>query len=129
MTERRSLYDRHPDYRVDLEPSARRVRVLAGGEPIADTTRSLIVRETRHEPVVYVPLADVRADVVERTSHTTFCPFKGDASYWTVRVGGVVLENVMWGYEKPFDEVAGLAGFVAFYPDRVEWQQDDDEDA
>lgn len=129
MAERRSLYDRHPDYRIDLVPSARRVRVLAGGEPIAETTRSLIVRETGHDPVVYLPLADVRADVVERTAHTTVCPFKGDASYWTVRVGGVVLENVMWGYEKPFDEVAGLAGFVAFYPDRVEWQIDEGEGA
>jgi uncharacterized protein (DUF427 family) len=120
MTGKRSLHSEHPDYRVDLEPSADRVRVRALGEVVADTTRALIVRETRHAPVVYLPLEDVRRELIEPTAHTTFCPFKGEASYWTLRVGGRALENVLWGYASPFDEVAGLAGYVAFYPDRVE---------
>jgi len=124
-SERRSLYHRHPGYRVDLEPGPSRVRVRALGEWVADTTRSLVVRETDHEPVVYLPLDDVRADRLDRTTHTTFCPFKGDASYWSLRVGERVLENVLWGYERPFDEVAGLAGFVAFHADRVDMRIDE----
>ena len=120
MSEPRSLYHKYPDYRVDLDPSERRVRVRIGGELIADTERALIVRETKHDPVTYVPLADVRGDLIEPTDHTTFCPFKGDASYWTVRVGDQTFENVLWGYPEPFEEVAGIAGYVAFYPDRVE---------
>jgi len=129
MTDPRSLWHRHPDYRVDLEPSDRHVRVRALGEVIADTRRSVVVHETRHAPVVYVPLADVRDDVLERTTHTTFCPFKGDASYWSVRVGDRVLENVVWSYAQPFDEVARLVGLAAFYPDRVEWEIDGAGDA
>ncbi len=120
MTERRSLYHEYPDYRVDLEPCDARIRVRVGGELVADTTRALIVRESKHAPVTYVPLDDVRGELVEPTDHTTFCPFKGDARYWTVQIGERTFENLIWGYPEPFDEVAGIAGFVAFYPDRAE---------
>ena len=60
---------------------------------------------------------------LERTQHTSFCPFKGGASYWTLRAGGRVEVNAVWSYEDPFDEVAGLKDYVAFYPDRVEWER------
>jgi uncharacterized protein (DUF427 family) len=60
---------------------------------------------------------------LDRTDHETFCPFKGEASYWTIRVGDRSAENAVWGYEDPFEEVAGLAGHVAFYADRVEWER------
>ena len=123
MSERRSLYHEYPDYRVDLEPSDESVRVRIGGELIAESDRALVVRETKHDPVTYVPLEDVRQELIEPTSHTTFCPFKGDASYWTVRAGDRVEENVIWGYADPFEQVAGLKGYVAFYPDRVEWER------
>ena len=122
MSARRSLYHEYPDYRVDIEPSGQTVRVGLGGELLAETHRAVTVRESKHAPVTYLPLEDVRADLIEPTDHTTFCPFKGDASYWTVRVADRVEENVLWGYEKPFPEVAGLVGYVAFYPDRVEWE-------
>ena len=121
MAKRESLYHKFPDYRVDLDPSTTRVRVTFGGEVVADSDRTLVVRETKHEPVVYFPREDVRFDLLEPTSHTTFCPFKGEASYWTLRVGDRVEENVIWSYADPFDEVAGLKDYVSFYADRVDW--------
>jgi uncharacterized protein (DUF427 family) len=124
MPRGKSLYRKYPDHRVDLEPSSQRVRVEFDGELIAESDRTLIVRETRHDPVVYFPRDGVRFDRLERTDHETFCPFKGEASYWTLRVGDRVEENAVWSYEDPFDEVADLKDYVAFYPDRVDWQRD-----
>ena len=124
MASRESLYHRYPDYRVDLDPSAERVRVRFAGEVIADSEKTVWVRETRHDPVVYFPREDVSFEHLERTDHKTFCPFKGDASYWTIRVGDRLEENAVWSYEDPFDEVAGLKGCVSFYADRVEWSRD-----
>jgi uncharacterized protein (DUF427 family) len=125
MGERQSLYHKFPDYRVDLEPEPERVRVRVrvGTEVLADSGRALLVKETKHDPVVYLPRDDVRLDLLERTDHTTFCPFKGEASYWTLRLGSQVEENVVWSYEDPFDEVAGLKDYMAFYPERVEWER------
>ena len=124
MPRGKSLYREYPDYRVDLEPSSARIRVELNGELIAESDRTLIVRESRHDPVVYFPREAVRLDLLEATDHETFCPFKGEASYWTLRVGDRVEENAVWSYEDPFDEVAGLKDYVAFYPDRVDWHRD-----
>ncbi len=121
MAKRESLYHKYPDYRVDLDPSTARVRVSFAGEVIAESERTLVVRETKHPPVVYFPRQDVRFDLLEATSHSTFCPFKGDASYWTLQVGDLVEENVVWSYADPFDEVAGIKDYVSFYADRVDW--------
>jgi uncharacterized protein (DUF427 family) len=118
-----SLYHKHPDHRVDIESGTRRIRVKLGGVVIAESGRTLTVRETNHEPVAYFPRQDVRFDFLESTSHQTFCPFKGDASYWTIRVGDEVRENVVWSYEDPFPQVERLKGYVAFYADRVEWER------
>lgn len=123
MPKGQSLFHKYPDYRVDLEPCAERVRVTCGGEVLADSTATLTVRESRHDPVTYFPRADVRLDQLERTDHETFCPFKGQASYWTIRAGGADGENAVWSYEDPFDEVAGLKDYVAFYADRVQWER------
>lgn len=119
-----SLYHKHPNHRVELEPSSERIRVKLDGVVVADSDRTLTVRETNHDPVPYFPRQDVRFDLLEPTSHQTFCPFKGDASYWTIRVGSNVRENAVWGYEDPFPEVKGLADYVAFYADRVEWERE-----
>ena len=120
MPKGESLYRQYPDYRVDLEPNPDRVRVFLGDEMIADSRRTLLVRETRHEPVVYFPREDVSFEHLVRSEHTSFCPFKGEASYWTLRVAGRESENAVWSYEDPFDEVAGLKGYLAFYTDRVQ---------
>ncbi len=121
MAKRESLYHKVPDYRVDLDPSSVRVRVSFAGEVIAESERTLMVRETKHTPVVYFPRDDVRFDLLEATSHVTFCPFKGEASYWTLRVGDRAEANVVWSYADPFDEVAGIKDYVSFYADRVDW--------
>ena len=119
-----SLYAKYPDYRVDLSPSSERIRVSLGDETIADSSRTVTVLETKHDPVVYFPQEDVRFELLEATDHTTFCPFKGAASYWTARAKDRVEDNVAWGYEDPFDEVASLKDYVSFYPDRVEWHRE-----
>jgi len=90
------------------------VRILAGGAVIADSERALLLHETGHPVRAYIPRADVSAPV-EPSPKTSHCPFKGDASYWTV--AGV--ENAAWSYEEPKGDVAQIRGLLAFYPDRV----------
>lgn len=107
-------------YRIALEPARGRVRVLFEGVAVADSERAVVLHETRHPPVLYVPLADVRMDLLAPTPHRTHCPFKGDASYWTLRVGDRVVENAAWAYEEPVAEAAGLRGHLAFYHERVD---------
>jgi uncharacterized protein (DUF427 family) len=123
MPEGRSLHSRYPDHRVELEPGTERVRVRFHGQLVADSRRTLIVRETKHDPVVYFPKADLDARFLEPSGHATFCPFKGEASYWSLRVGEHRAEDAIWGYDDPFEEVASLAGYRAFYPDRVDWER------
>ena len=118
MPKGQSLYHEYPDYEVALERNPERVRVTLHGELIADSTRTLIVRETRHAPVVYFPREDVRFEWLERMDHKSFRPFKGEASYWSLRVGEHSEANAVWSYEDPFEQVAGLAEYLAFYPDR-----------
>jgi uncharacterized protein (DUF427 family) len=124
MPRGQSLYHKYPDHRVDIESSPKRIRVRLGGEVIADSDRTLTVLETNDEPVAYFPRPDVRFDFLEQTTHQTFCPFKGEASYWTIRVRNEVRENAVWSYQDPFPEVDRLKGYVAFYADRVEWERE-----
>lgn len=118
MPKGKSLYHEFPDYEVALEPNPQRMTVTFHGEVVAASARTLRVRETKHAPVVYFPREDVRFELLQRTAHETFCPFKGEASYWTLRIGGRCAENAVWSYEDPFEQVAGLRDYVAFYPDR-----------
>jgi uncharacterized protein (DUF427 family) len=114
-----------PDHRVDLLPEGRRVKVTFGGVTIADTDAALRVEETGHGPVYYLPGKDVRLDLMHPTEHHTRCPYKGEASYWTIEVSGDAgstkrSENAVWAYPTPYDEVSGIAGSYAFYPNRVD---------
>ena len=109
-----------PEHRVDLHPDNKHVRVTFGGKVIADSTASLRCEETGHGPVYYIPAKDMAIDLMKKTEHTTYCPFKGTASYWTIDVGGNRSENAIWGYEAPYDETAPLAGYYAFYGSRVD---------
>lgn len=125
---RESGFKTNPQYRITFEPSPRRVRVKFNGEWIADSTNAHLLFETRHLPVYYFPRRDVRMDLLRPTEHHTFCPYKGEAAYWTVAVGDKVSENAVWGYPEPFEEVAQISDFVAFYWDRVEgWYEEDEE--
>ncbi len=116
---RRSAFADHPDYRVDLERSPERATVEWQGKTVADSTRALRVHVTGHDEVTYFPREDVRMDLLERTDHTSTCPFTGEASYFSIRVGDRVAENAVWSYEDPFDEVAGLKDQVAFWRERM----------
>jgi uncharacterized protein (DUF427 family) len=109
-----------PDHPITIEPTAGRVVVSAGGRTLVDTTAALTLREADYPPVQYVPLADVDPAALERTDHATYCPYKGDASYYSI-VGGVqTLENAVWEYRAPYSPVGQIDGHVAFYPDKVE---------
>src|SRR5688572_9865449 len=107
------------DYQIRFEPSAQRVRAEFNGERIADSERVVIVHETRLAPAYYFPAEDVRMEVLAKTAFTTHCPFKGNASYWSVQVGGRVAENAAWAYEDPYREAAPIRGYLSFYPNKV----------
>jgi uncharacterized protein (DUF427 family) len=108
------------DHPITIAPNPGRVRVTLGGRTIADTTRALTLREAGLPPVQYVPRDDVDMTLLEPTAHRSHCPYKGDASYWTIRAGDRVAENAVWSYEAPFPAVARIAGHLAFYPTRVD---------
>ena len=91
----------HPPRRIDVEACAQRVRVEFGGELVADSTRTLLLHEENYPPVHYFPRDDVRMDLLTRTDHVTHCPYKGDASYWTVEAGGRTAQDSIWSYEQP----------------------------
>ncbi len=115
-------------YRVVLRPSAQRIRVRFKGETVADSTGVIVMNETRLPAVFYFPRDDVRTDVLTRTSHRTHCPFKGNASYWDLRVGEEVAENAVWSYEDPYDEAEDVKDYVAFVWNAVDaWFADDDQ--
>jgi uncharacterized protein (DUF427 family) len=125
---RESGFKSNPDYKILFEPSPRRVRVSFAGEWVADSTNAHLLFETRHLPVYYFPRADVRMDLLAPTDHHTFCPYKGTAAYWTIRLGGRTAENAVWGYPDPYDEVTAIRDFLAFYWDRVDhWYEEDEE--
>lgn len=113
-------YRDYPDYRVELKPLEARVRVEFFGEVVAETARALLVEETRHKPVIYIPRDDVRFECMQENDVTTYCPFKGEARYWNIRVGDSHAGSALWGYDAPYDEVAALSRYVAFYTDRVD---------
>src|ERR687889_2268832 len=111
-----------------FEDSPRRVRVVFGGETIADSKRVRLMHEAGLLPVYYFPIEDVRMGLLEESAHTTHCPFKGDASYWSVRVGERVAENAVWGYPEPIDSCPPIAGYLAFYWRKMDhWYEEDEE--
>ncbi|HEY1134014.1 MAG TPA: DUF427 domain-containing protein [Nocardioides sp.] len=107
----------HP---ITVTPTDGRVVVTRHGRVIAETERALTLREASYPPVQYVPLADVDATVLERTDYATYCPYKGDAAYYSLVDGDTRAENAVWTYDAPYDPVAAIAGHVAFYPNEVE---------
>jgi uncharacterized protein (DUF427 family) len=96
------------------------VRAIFNGETVADSRRVKLMHETGHLPVYYFPEEDIREDLLEPTDHTTHCPFKGDASYRSVRVGDRVAENAVWAYPEPEENFAPLAGYAAFYAAKMD---------
>jgi uncharacterized protein (DUF427 family) len=115
-----------PDHPITLEPGAQRWRARFNGHVIADTAAALILREADLPPVVYFPREDVGLDYMGRTARRTHCPYKGDATYYTLTLDGEIAENVAWSYETPFEAMSAIGERVAFYPDRVEVYAVDD---
>ncbi len=109
----------HP---ITIEPNPARVLVRAGGQVVADTRRALVLREASYPAVQYVPLQDVDSSLLTPTDHASHCPYKGDASYYTI-AGAENGENAVWEYREPYDAVAEIRGHVAFYADRVEIEE------
>jgi uncharacterized protein (DUF427 family) len=110
-------FKKRPEHRIDTKPAGVRVQVKFKGELIADSRNALAMKEGDYPVVYYVPRADVRMERLARTSHRTHCPFKGDASYYSIANGP---ENAVWSYEQPYDEMTPIGGLLAFYPDKVE---------
>jgi uncharacterized protein (DUF427 family) len=109
-----------PDHPISIESSPSRVRVTFNGRTVADTTHAVILREANYKPVFYVPREDADMALFQRTDRTTHCPYKGDATYYSLRLGERVAENAVWSYEQPYPAMADIAGRLAFYPDRVD---------
>lgn len=108
------------DHPLTVERATARVTAVVGDVVVADSTATLTLREAAYPPVTYFPRADVDMALLERTDHATYCPYKGDCAYFDIRTADGVLENAVWTYEQPYDAVAEIEGYVAFYPDRVQ---------
>ena len=116
-----------PRHRIWFQPHPRRMRAEVGGRTVLDSTRGYLLHESNIPPRLYVPLEDLDSAVLEATDHTTHCPFKGDASYYTVRVGDVVRENAVWAYPDPMPEAAWLAPYASLYWNLADaWYEEDE---
>ena len=116
------------DYHISLEPVGRRVRGHLNGVPVVDSLNALVMLEKGHLPVYYFPRTDVAAECLSSTDHRTYCPHKGEASYWTVAAGSKAIENGAWAYLDPYAHLAPLADLVAFYWNAMdEWWEEDEQ--
>ena len=112
---------------IYFEDSPRRIRARFNGETVVDARHAKLLHEHGHLPIYYFREDEVRMDLLEPTDHSSHCPFKGDASYWSVRVGDRVAENAVWGYPDPIEGAPPLAGYLAFYWDKMdEWLEEDE---
>src|SRR5271163_673202 len=109
-----------PDHPISIDANPSRVVVSVGGKVIADTRNALSLREASYPAVQYIPRRDVDMTALARSDHTSYCPYKGEASYFSIPIGGERSTNAVWTYETPFPAMAAIKGYVAFYPDRVD---------
>jgi uncharacterized protein (DUF427 family) len=109
-----------PEHPITIEPNPARVVVSVAGSLLADTQSALTLREANYPPVQYIPRDDVDASLLEVSDHTSYCPYKGDCSYYSIPAGGERSVNAVWTYEAPYAAVAEIKDHLAFYPDRVD---------
>jgi uncharacterized protein (DUF427 family) len=109
-----------PDHPITIEPAGTHVIIRVAGSVIADTHAALSLKEADYPPVLYIPRADADMTLLERTDHATYCPYKGDCSYYSIAAGGDRSVNAVWTYEDPYPAVAEIKDHLAFYPDRVD---------
>src|SRR5258708_4326271 len=110
-------YKKYPTHLTQTKPAGGRVQVKVDGEVIADTRDAIKLEESDHPAVYYIPRKDVKMDRLVRSKHQTVCPFKGPASYYSLKNGA---ENAGWTYETPYEEVSAIEGRLAFYPDKFD---------
>jgi len=119
MSERIKLVP-NSEHPIAITPNPACVTIRVNGQIVAQTNRALTLIEAGYPPVQYVPAGDVRMAALEPTERTTYCPYKGDCSYFSIPAGGDRSINAVWSYGEPFDAVRTIAGYLAFYPDRVD---------
>ena len=109
-----------PDHPISITPSTDHIEVTLGGIVVADTHAALKLQESSYPAVLYVPLSDVDMRLLALSSHVSYCPYKGDCSYYTIVAGASTAQNAVWRYAKPYAAVEEIENYVAFYPDRVD---------
>ena len=109
-----------PDHPITISPVAGKVRVTVAGRIVAESTRALQLEENGYPPVYYLPRNDADMSLLVRTTHYTYCPYKGDCTYYSIPIGGSKSEYAVWTYDKPYEAVASIKEYLAFYPSRVD---------
>ena len=109
-----------PDHPITISPQEGKVRVTVAGEIVAESARTLRLEEAGYPPVYYLPREDADMSLLVRTTHYTYCPYKGDCTYYSIPIGGEKSEYAVWTYEKPYEAVASIKDHLAFYPSRVD---------
>ena len=109
-----------PDHPITITPAEGTVRVTVAGKIVAESTQALRLEEKGYPPVYYLPRSDADMSLLVRTAHSTYCPYKGDCSYYSIPIGGTKSENAVWTYQKPHGAVADIEEHLAFYPTRVD---------
>ena len=109
-----------PEHPITITPSESMVRVTVGGKVVAESSRTLLLQEAGYPPVYYIPREDANMSLLMRTTHYTYCPYKGDCSYYSIPTGGSKSEYAVWTYERPYEAVASIKDHLAFYPTRVD---------
>jgi len=112
-----------PDHPITVESSHSRVVVFVANIEVANSRNALLLREASYPPVLYIPRKDADMSRLERSHHSTYCPYKGDCSYYSIPLGGPKSTNAVWTYERPYAAVAEIEGYLAFYRDRVDSMQ------
>ena len=109
-----------PDHPITISPANGKVRVRVAGTIVAESPGALLLEEKGYSPVYYLPRDDADMSLLVRTEHYTYCPYKGDCSYYSIPIGGSQSENAVWTYERPHEAVASIREYLAFYPSRVD---------
>jgi uncharacterized protein (DUF427 family) len=109
-----------PDHPISITPTKGRVTVVVNGKRIADTREALTLKEAAYPAVQYIPRKDIDQAQLQRTSHHTYCPYKGECAYYSIPSGGERSVNAVWTYEAPYASVSAIREYFAFYPDRVD---------
>jgi uncharacterized protein (DUF427 family) len=109
-----------PDHPITISPVEGNVRVTVAGRVVAESARALRLEEKGYPPIHYLPRRDAEISLLVRTTHSTYCPYKGDCAYYSIPMGGAKSEYAVWTYEKPYEAVASIQDHLAFYPSRVD---------